>query len=163
MLVLVILMVNISAFGQKSVDALFARYAGDDDFVTVTINANLLKLAKLMDGCDNDDDYWPANITRIRILAQENDHRKTGNFYEMVERELDRKNYEEFMRIKKSDQDLVMLVRVQGRSYKEFLLIGGGEDNLIIQVKGNMTFKEARRFADKMRDDCEVDLSINSN
>ncbi len=162
-MVLVILMLNISAFGQKSVDALFARYAEDDDFVTVTINANLLRLAKLMDGGDDEDDYWPANITRIRILAQGNDNRNTGNFYDMVERELDRKNYEEFMRVKKSDQDLVMLVRVQGRSYKEFLLIGGGEDNLIIQVKGNMTFKEAKRFADKMREDREVDINVNSN
>lgn len=32
-------------YGQKSIDALFERYAGRDGFVTITINGNMLKLA----------------------------------------------------------------------------------------------------------------------
>jgi len=51
------------------------------------------------------------------------------------------------MRIKESDQDLRMLVRAQGKTFKEFLLVGGGEDNLLIQIKGEMTFKEAEKFS----------------
>ena len=44
--------------------------------------------------------------------------------------------YEEFMRVKESDQDLRMLVRTEGKRFKEFLLIAGGEDNAVIQIKG---------------------------
>jgi hypothetical protein len=133
---------------------LFNRYAGNDGFVTVTISGNLLKLAKaLCDDDDNDDDCLPATITTIRILVQEDEGLKTGNFYDLVEREIDRKNYEEFMRVRKSDQDLVMLVKTAGRSFKEFLVIAGGEDNLVIQVKGNMTFREAEKFSEEIKKD----------
>ena len=36
----------------------------------------------------------------------------------------------------------------------------GGKDNLLIQINGNMTYKEAKRFADKMKEDCDVDIDI---
>jgi len=32
-------------------------------------------------------------------------------------------------------------------------VIAGGEDNLLIQVKGNMTFKEAERFSEQVKKD----------
>ena len=102
---------------------------------------------------DDDDDCLPGDITTIRILAQNNERRGTGNFYDMVERELDRRNYEEFMSVKKFNQDLVMLVRTAGRNFKEFLIVAGGEDNVLIQIKGNMTFREAQRFADEIKKD----------
>ena len=155
---LVTLAVTLPGSGQRSVDALFNKYAGNHGFVTVTINGNLLKLAKALcndDDDDDDDDHdcWPADITSIRILVQEDDDMKVGNFYHLVEKELDRRNYEEFMRVNESDQDLIMLVRTAGRSFKEFLIVAGGEDNVLIQVKGDMTFKEAERFAEKIKKD----------
>jgi len=54
-----------------------------------------------------------------------------------------------------------MLVRTQGRSFKEFLVVAGGEDNVLIQVKGNMTFREAERFSEKIRKDNGTDLVNN--
>ena len=132
--------------GQKSIDALFERYAGRDGFVTLSISGNLFKLACLND--DDNDNPVPAKITEIRILAQEDDNIKVDNFYDLVINDLNLNDYEEFMRVKKSDQDLRMLVRSEGNKFKEFLLIAGGEDNALIQIKGNMTFKEAKKFAD---------------
>jgi hypothetical protein len=130
-------------YGQKSIDALFEKYAGKNGFTTVTINGNLLKMA--MD--DDDDDSMPADVTEIRILAQDDDDIKTDNFYDMVIKDIDLTLYEEFMRVKESDQDLRMLVRSEGNRFKEFLLIAGGKDNAIIQVKGNMTYNEVKRFS----------------
>ena len=72
---------------------------------------------------------------------------KVENFYNLVIKDIDLKNYEEFMRIKESNQDLRMLVRTEGNKFKEFLLIAGGEDNALIQIKGNMTFEEAKKFS----------------
>jgi hypothetical protein len=109
-------------YGQKSIDALFDRYAGRDGFVTVTIN-------------------------EIRILAQEDENLKVENFYDMVIKDINLDLYEEFMRVKGSEQDLRMLVRSEGKKFKEFLLIAGGEDNALIQIKGNMTYDEAKKFS----------------
>jgi hypothetical protein len=133
--------------GQKSIDALFERYSGRDGFVTVSISGPLLKLAHLDD--NNKDSSLPAHITAIRILAQEDDNMKRAdNFYDLVIKDINLNDYEEFMSIKKSDQDLRMLVRADGNIFSEFLLIAGGEDNALIQIKGNMTFSEAKRFSD---------------
>jgi hypothetical protein len=132
--------------GQKSIDALFAKYAGQDGFTTVTINGNLLRLIGCFDD-DNDDNSLPANVTEIRILAQDDDDIEVENFYDQVMKGLNLNQYEEFMRVKESDQDVRMLVRAEGRKFKEFLLIAGGEDNALIQIKGEMTFAEAKKFS----------------
>jgi hypothetical protein len=149
MLALTISVILVS--GQKSIDTLFEKYAGSDGFTTVTINGNLLKLASCLE--DDNENTFPVNITEIRILAQDNDKLKVDNFYNMVIRDLNLDSYEEFMRIKESDQDLKMLVRSEGNKFKEFLLIAGGEDNAIIQIKGNMTYQDAKKFCDKAKKD----------
>lgn len=139
-------------YGQKSIDDLFDRYAGKDGFTTVTINGSLLKLASCF-GDHNDDNSVPADITQIRILSQENTNMTVENFYKLVIKDIDLNNYEEFMRIKESDQDLRMLVRTEGKEFKEFLLISGGKDNAIIQIKGHMTFEDAKKFSDDAKKD----------
>jgi hypothetical protein len=74
--------------------------------------------------------------------------KKIDNFYDQVIKDLNLNDYEEFMSVKKSDQDLRMLVRTDGNIFREFLLIAGGEDNALIQIKGNMTLREAKRFSE---------------
>ncbi len=57
------------------------------------------------------------------------------------------------MRVKSTDQDLRMLVRSEGNKFKEFLLITGGKDNAVIQIKGNMTYEDAKKFSDDAKKD----------
>jgi hypothetical protein len=136
------------ASGQKSIDRLFEKYAGRDGFTTVTINGNLLKFAASLDK-DIDENDLPASITEIRILAQEDNNLKVENFYDLVIKDIDLTDYEEFMQVKVSDHNLRMLVRAEGTKFREFLLIAGGEqDNAVIQIKGSMSFSEARKFSD---------------
>jgi len=165
----VLIVLTISAtlvYGQKSIDELFERYAGKDGFTTVTIDGNLLKLAHCLGdkNSDYDDDAaLPANITEIRILAQDDDHMKVENFYNFVINDIDLKNYDEFMRVKKSNQDMRMLVRTDGNKFKEFLLIAGGEDNAVIQIKGNMTYAEAKKFSREAEKNHGVKITSSHN
>jgi hypothetical protein len=139
-------------YGQKSIDALFDKYAGKDGFTTVTINGNLLKLAKCFgNDDDNDDSSIPASVTEIRILSQDNKNMTVENFYDMVIKDIDLDSYEEFMRVKESDQDLRMLVRTEGKKLKEFLFIAGGEDNAIIQIKGELSLDDAKKLSQDAR------------
>ncbi len=140
--------------GQKSIDRLFEKYAGREGFVTVTINGDLLRLFT-----SNDHDcQMPATVSQIRILVQENDSVDAENFYDMVIGDVNLSLYEEFMRVKESDQDLRMLVRSEGNKFKEFLLIAGGEDNALIQVKGSMTFREAKKFSEDAKKNHGVNI-----
>lgn len=145
--IIAIALLSTTLFGQKSIDALFDKYGGKDGFVTVTINGNLLKLAASLD--EDEDSELPRNITSIRILAQEDEYKgSVENFHDLVIKDIDLSKYEEFMRVKESNQDVRMLVRMEGNRFSEFLLIVGGEDNALIQIKGDMTLSEAKKFAD---------------
>jgi hypothetical protein len=145
----IVAMILISALlnGQKSIDSIFEKYDGKDGFVTVTINGNLLKLAASLDEGENNNSI-PKDITQIRILAQEDNTMKVENFYDLFIKDLDLSKYEEFMQVKESDQIVRMLVRTEGKKITEFLLIVGGKDNALIQIKGTMSFEEAKKFAE---------------
>lgn len=161
LLTMLVIVLNLSLSAQKSVDALFEKYSGDDGFTSITISGNLLKLIRAFD--DDDVNVWPGDVSAVRILIQGDESAYAGNFFRMVERELDRRNYEEFMRINDDDGDVIMLVRSQAGSFTEFLVIAGdddGEDNLLIQVKGRMTHKEAREFAERIKRNHCADIVI---
>jgi hypothetical protein len=144
-------------YGQRSIDALFDKYADDDAFVTITLNGNLLKFNVSKDD-DGDDNHWMGRISEIRILAQKDEGVKVENFFNHVVRDINMHDYEEYMSIKKADQDFRMLVRSEGKTFKEFLLIGGGEDNVIIQIKGNMTYDDAEKFSSQVKKENGRDL-----
>lgn len=149
LILFIALVITVSALeAQRSVDVLFEKYAGKDGFITVTFNGSLLKLF-----CNSDDerDAMPANITELRILAQDDSSTRVENFYDEVIKGIDLKQYEEFMKVKNSGQDLRMLVKIDGKIIREFLLVAGGDDNAIIQIKGNMTFGEAKKFSENAK------------
>jgi hypothetical protein len=147
-------------YGQKSIDALFEKYSEKDGFTTVRINGGLLRLAKWFDSDSDHDDNLPAGITEIRILSQDDKTMKVGNFYDMVIKDIDLTAYEEFMRVKESDQDLRMLVRTDGNRFREFLMIAGGDDNAVIQIKGDLTLKDAKKLSEDARKNNGLDISV---
>jgi hypothetical protein len=137
-----------NANSQKSIDALFDKYSGRDGYTTFTVSGDLLKFSTCSDEKDN---HMPSNITQIRILAQEDKEGKDPEFYEHILKGIHFDDYEEFMRVRESDQDFRMLVRAEGRKFKEFLLIAGGEDNALIQIKGEMSYDEAKKFSKDLK------------
>ena len=149
-------------YGQRSIDALFEKYSGNDGFVVLTINGDLLNFLRSNDK-DKDEFHWPGKVTEIKILAQDDEDMKVENFYDKVMKDINLKDYEEFMRVKGSNQDLRMLVRTDGDVIKEFLLVAGGEDNVIIQVKGKMTVREAEEFSSQVKKDHRMKMISDLN
>jgi len=150
--VIFLAVLSVTAFSQRSVDKLFEQYAESDGYVTITLKGNLLNFLECDDD-DNDGKQNPLNITEIRILTQEDDSKDAPNFIELAARDIDNKDYEEYLSVKKADQDVRMLIRQDGKFISEMLLIGGGEDNFIIQMKGKITHQEAEKFRRDIRED----------
>jgi len=159
--ILVLTVIATCTYGQRSVDALFNKYSGRDGFTTITISGDLLKIAGII-GNGPEDKYPAADISMVRILVQDDEGMVVDNFYEMIINDINLRDYEEYMRVKEKDKDLRMLVRSEGNRFREFLLIGGGEDNLVVQVKGNLTYRDARKFSSDLKKDQGMDLVINS-
>jgi hypothetical protein len=135
-------------YGQKSIDALFDRYSGKDGFTTVTINGDLLKIARCFDSDSGKSGKPQASISLVRILSQEDKAVDAGNFYDMIIKDIDLKTYEEFMRVKEKNQDMRILVKADGKRFSELLLIAGGDDNAVIQIKGDISLEDAKKLSE---------------
>jgi hypothetical protein len=151
----------IAGFGQKSVDRLFDMYSGNDNLFTMHLSGNLLRFVV---NSDNDDDEGlPQEVTEIRLIAQKDDEVKIPDFYKMVMKNLDTDDYEEFMRIRSVDQNTVLLVKGHGKEFSEFLMVAGGEHNVVIQIKGSFSVQDAKKFSANVKKDhcknlvCTVD------
>lgn len=138
--------------GQRSVDDLFERNSADNGFISLTISGNLLNKFRSDDECCNKK-VWPNEVTSVRILIPEDKESNRTNFMDLIRRDRDLRNYEEFMSVREKDQDIRMLVKMDGKVIREFLLIGGGDDNFIMQVKGRITVEEAEDFGREAKKD----------
>lgn len=147
LLVFALLTIIYGAYGQRSIDRLFEKYSDREGFTCITLSGNLLNFAMEFEDEDDEKDIR-AKITEVRILAQKDDGFDAGNFHDIVKRDIDTRDYEDFMRVKEADQDLRVMVRSQGKRITELLLVSGGESNAIIQVRGNMSFSDARKLCD---------------
>ncbi len=157
-LIITLAFLPVAGNSQRSVDALFKKYGNREGFVTLTFRGPLLKLAGLMDDEDNDYSQLAKKITLIRILAQEDDNITTVNFQNRTAKYLKPGRYEELVTVNKRGQDIRVLVRTNGDKLKEFLLIAGGRKNVIVQIRGNMKYDDAKRISQKVGEEDVLDI-----
>jgi len=150
----ILMVISVAAYGQRSVDRVFDSFSDKDNFFTMHLSGNLLKFVT---SCNNDDEEGlPQEITEFRLIAQKDDQIKVPDFYNMVMKNLDTEGYEEFMRIKSYEQNTIMLVKSHGKEFDEFLMVAGGEHNVVIQVKGSFSVQDAKKFsANAKKDHCK--------
>jgi hypothetical protein len=147
---------TIAGFGQKAVDSIFSEYSGKDGYVTVNVSGGLLKFAAMLDRHDEDLNAMASCITRIRILAQDEDNGTDPGFYTRIMDQLDRSVYEEMMDITSSGTKAKILVKADGDTFSEFLMVVGGDDNALIQIKGKMTTEDIQRLSADMGHDNHI-------
>jgi hypothetical protein len=151
--VIITLATAISCSGQKSIDRLFESYSDRDNFVTFHMGGNLLKFIVACDDDNDDGDRLPQEINEIRIIAQKDTEEKIPGFYNSVMRDLNLNDYEEFMRVKSSDENMIMLVKGDGKVFREFLMVSGGKNNVVIQIKGSLSYDEAKKLSENVKRD----------
>jgi len=145
---------------QSTIDKLFNKYRGVEGFTTVTVNGNLLKmLADIDDEEDEDLMKFADKFTSIRILAQEDDDMDVDNFYDAVIDEVNRGGYEEMVTINSDGSDVKIMVKADGKVFTEFLLIAGGDDNALIQIKGRLSMEEVKEMSKSIEDEKSISFS----
>lgn len=126
---------------QSAVDKVFNKYAGKDGYTTVVINSYMFKFLANIE--TNDPEYESfkkatSGIESIRILTQ--DGSGSPGFGMELLAELPRKDYEELMTVKESDEEVVFLIKEENGKISEFLLVVSSEndDDALIVIKGNI-------------------------
>jgi len=146
-----ILLMGIMAFGQNSaVDRVFDKYSGQEGYTTVYISSFMFNLMNQLEIDDPEYDEFKkatSGINSIRILAQDGDGSKS--FGKELLDMLPRDEYQEMMKVKDDEEDVLFLAREQGGKITEFLLIvssGDGED-VLIAITGDIDLESLSSIA----------------
>jgi Domain of unknown function (DUF4252) len=138
--------------GQNSaVDQLFAKYADKDGFTAVSISKGMFNLFAGENESKDEFNKAVKGLESIRILTPDETVQKGSlNFYKEICKSLPIAQYEELMSVKEKDQVFKMLIRKKGNVITEFLMIGGGNDNVLICITGNIDLKSISKLSKAM-------------
>ena len=134
---------------NSAIDKLFNKYRGKEGVTTVQISPELFQVIRTMEIEDIEDHDIPVDkIASIKILTIEDEDMYEGvNFYDEVKNELDVNDFAEVMTVDDGDETVRIWMKADKEAVMEFLLIVGGDDNVLIHITGNFTMKDLEGLA----------------
>ena len=162
-IVLLVMAVAFPAFimaQNSAVDKLFNKYSGKDGVTTVSISPELFQIVKAMDIEEIDDADIPFDkIASVKILTIEDEDQWEGvNFYDEISKDLDVSNFEEVMTVNDGGEMVRIWMKVEKNEVSEFLLIVGGDDNVLVYITGNFSMNDLEELAESVDGDFDLDL-----
>jgi hypothetical protein len=140
------------AFAQKDpVSAVFDKYAGVEGITTVNITGDMLKLISQAEE-QRRDTVFTSKLSEVKILALEKscDKPATMDLRTELYDKLDKSVYKEMLTVKQNDEDVIILAKeLKGRLAELLIIVGGKNENALIQVKGDILLSELAGLADK--------------
>lgn len=145
---------------NSAVDKLFAKYQGKKGITTVSISPELFKMVNAMGIEEIEDQDFPIDkIASVKILTIEDEAGyEDVNFYEEIKKDLNVDDFQEVMTVNDGGEVVRMWMKVDKSTVSEFLLIVGGDDNVLIYVTGNFNMNDLEELADMVDKDLDIDL-----
>lgn len=138
-----------SLYGQRnSLDDFFDSYADREGYTSVTINGNIFGFLKNMDD-DEDLSELDRKVTSIRVVSTKGT-RFAGetDFMSELRPVIRRGRYEELMTVRDHDSNVSVMVRSNGDIISEILVIASGDNEAVIDIRGNFTRDDIDRLSE---------------
>ncbi|MGE0088557.1 MAG: DUF4252 domain-containing protein [Bacteroidales bacterium] len=152
--ILLLSIISIGVYAQKSpTDAVFDKYAEKDGFTTVYISKYMFNLFASQDANEDPDDFAKviSGLESIKILTVDDSLLNLKlNLYKELAQDLPFDKYDQLMVIKDKGQDTRMMIRKENGKFREFLMIGGGRDNFLISITGNINLESISKLSKTM-------------
>jgi len=147
---------------NSAVDKLFNKYKGKEGVTTVQISPELFQVVKAMEIQDIEEHDIPfEKIASVKILTIEDEEAwKDVNFYDEIKRDLDVSNFAEVMTVDDGGETVRMWMKADNAVVSEFLLIVGGDDNVLIYITGNFNMKDLEGLAESFDHDVDIDVDL---
>ena len=160
---LIVLVIAFPAFlmaQNSAVDKLFNKYKGKDGVTTVQISPELFQIVKAMDIEEIDEHNIPFDkIASVKILTIEDEEGWDGvNFYKEIQKDLDVSDFAEVLTVHDGGETVRMWMKAEKSKVSEFLLIVGGDDNVLIYITGDFNMNDLEGLAESMDKDIDIDL-----
>lgn len=150
-------------FAQNSaVDELFNKYKGQDGVTTVQISPELFQIMNAMEIEELDNSEIPFDkVASVKILTIEDEEiNQDVNFYDEIKGKLKTDDFAEVMTVDDGGETVRMWMKVDKAVVSEFLLIVGGDDNVLIYITGNFNMNDLEELAQSFGDDIDIDLDL---
>ena len=159
--VLFILVVAFPAFmmaQNSAVDKLFAKYKGQKGVTTVSVSPELFQMVNAMGIEELEEQDFPLDkIVSVKILTIEDDEGwEDVNFYNEIKKDLDVSDFAEVLTVDDGGEVVRMWMKADKAVVSEFLLIVGGDDNVLIYITGDFNMNDLEELAETM--DYDIDL-----
>lgn len=152
--ILLFSLLAISAYAQKSpVDVIFDKYAEREGFTTVMISKYMFSLFSNSESKNNKDEFSKiiSGLESIKILSVEDSLLNTRiNLYKEIIEDIPLDKYNQLMVVKEKSQDIRMMIREGNGKILEFLMIGGGQNNFVISISGNIDLESIAKLSKAM-------------
>ncbi len=149
---------------NSAVDKLFNKYKGQDGVTTVQIGPELFQIMNAMDidELDIGDSEIPFDkVASVKILTIEDDEKyQEVNFYDEIKDELKTDDFAEVMTVDDGGETVRMWMKAEKAVVSEFLLIVGGDDNVLIYITGNFNMNDLEELAESFDEDLDIDLNL---
>ncbi len=145
---------------NSAVDRLFEKYSGKEGVTTVKISPEVFQVVKAMEIEDIETKEFPFDkIASVKILTIEEEELWKGvNFYEEIKNDLDVDDFAEVMTVQDGGETVRMWMKVDQSTLSEFLLIVGGDDNVMIYITGNFNMNDLEGLASSFDKDLDIHL-----
>jgi hypothetical protein len=145
---------------NSAVDKLFAKYQGKKGITTVSVSPELFKMVNAMGIEEIEDQDFPLDkVASVKILTIEDEEGyEDVNFYEEIKKDLNVDDFEEVMTVNDGGEVVRMWMKVEKKAVSEFLLIVGGDDNVLIYITGNFDMNDLEELADMVDSDMDIDF-----
>ncbi|MFO7668923.1 MAG: DUF4252 domain-containing protein [Bacteroidales bacterium] len=145
---------------NSAVDNLFNKYKGKEGVTTVQISPELFRVMNALEIDDLDNSEIPFDkVASVKILTIEDEETNQGvNFYDEIRGELKTGDFAEVMTVDDGGETVRMWMKADKAAVKEFLLIVGGEDNVLIYITGNFNMNDLEELAGSFDHDLNLDL-----
>jgi hypothetical protein len=145
---------------NSAVEKLFNKYKGKEGVTTVQISPELFQMVKAMDIEEIKEHDIPMDkISSVKILTIEDDEGFEGvNFYDEIKGDLNVNDFKEVMTVDDGGETVRMWMKVNDKVLSEFLLIVGGDENVLIYITGDFNMNDLQGLAESFDHDLDIDF-----
>jgi len=150
-LLLSLLMVGKAGFGQDdAIGKFFGKYIEDERFTVVSISPKMFRLLSKVkwDTVSPDLKQTVSKLTSLRILSTST---TPMVFYKEALAKIDRKEYEELITVKSSKDNVHFMVKEDGNTIHELLMVSVGDDGFtLVSFVGDIDLDKLSRLSSDM-------------
>lgn len=143
-------------FGQNSaIQSFYGKYKDLEHVTDIKLQGWVLKLASTF-ADEEDAERILKKITHLRVLVMENGNLVNASEYQQLIRSVKKDRFEELMKIKEDGANIDFLIREEGETITDVLILVSGEDGFVLlSLEGALQFKDLHNL--------EVDIQGGDN